>query len=333
MDNYHKKNSNDLTIESIKISYEGVDTQEKAWSLHSELCKKLQLKINPPTEIPSRIAGLGVSDILITIIHGVITHEVWHNIRMPLLRIIQRVLKGMRGQIIVRGDDCNPGRSFPFEKDTIWEKLLDHIEKYINERKRKSLMELIEERLKIDEEITQLFKRELTFLTVGVVSSEKLWKEEPDLPKSIYSFEQYYKYVKGTVEENKGKVLNAIEGEITACFETPYDAINCSLAIFSNRNNFNKIKNKLKNEFQFRIGINSGLAFVDNSEDKVFSKEILPLARRLQEEAEPGTFLISENTYSKLTNNANLQKHKYIERDKIWSYIFSEIIDNKQTRQ
>jgi len=335
MDEYNKKNSNNLTIESIKISYEGVDTQEKAWFLHSKLCNELQLKINAPTENPSLIAGLGVSDILITIIHGVITHEVWHNIRKPLLRIIQEALKEMRGRIIVKEDncDCGPIKSFSFEKDTIWEKFLEHIETYINNRKRKSLMELIEERLKIDEEITQLFGKELTFLTVGIVSSKKLWEEEHDLSKSIYSFEQYYQYVKGIVEENKGKVLNALEDEITACFETPYDAINCSLAIFTNRNNFNGIKNKLKNEFQFRIGINSGLALVDDSKDKVFTKEIIHLARHLQEEAEPGTFLISENVLSRLKNKTNFKEHKYIERDKIWSYRFSEIIDDKQIRQ
>lgn len=124
-----------------------------------------------------------------------------------ILNLLQRRFSG---QIIIKLDNSDIGRRFPFSRETNWEEFLKVIEKYIDERKSKSLSELIEERIKIDEEIRNLFEKEATFLDIDVVSSKKLRESERDLIISAYSFEQYHKYVKEKVEGNKGKVLNAV---------------------------------------------------------------------------------------------------------------------------
>lgn len=329
MDEYNKNNSNDLTIESIRISYQGVEGENEVRSLSEEIYQRLHLKINPPTKITDRIVRLGVSEILITIILTAIAKDMWDRILNLLQEHFQNQekIRANKGQIIIKLNDSDTGKRFPFHEYTNWEDFLKAVDKYREEREDKSLIDLIEERVKIDEEISRLFEKEATFLDIDVVSSKKLREEEPDLIISTYSFEQYYKYIKEKVEENHGKVLNACGDEVMAWFELPDNAISCALAIFKWRDDFNKRRNKLKNSFQFRIGINTGVALIDEQRGKAFSKGVLDLAGHLQKEAEPGIFLISENTYSTLKTMPNFQRYKYIKRDKIWGY---KIIDNKQ---
>lgn len=321
MDKYNRENPNNLRAEFIKISYQGVNAEEEARILQDELYKQLHLKINPPTEIPDRIARLGVAEVIITIILAPIVQYAVNSI-LDTLQDFFRKKRPCKGQIIIKLDENDLGKRFPFLKETNWEEFVKFIDKYISERKSSSLSELIKERVKIDEEIRSLFETEATFLDIDVVASKKLIKDESDLMIIAYSFEEYHKYVKEKVEENKGKVLNAVGDEMMAWFETPSDAINCALAIFKSRDNFNKRRNKLKNSFQFRIGINTGVALIDEKEGKAFSSGVLDLAGHLQKNAEPGIFLISEDTYNQLEDKTNFHKYKYIKRDETWSYIF-----------
>lgn len=123
------------------------------------------------------------------------------------------------------------------------------------------------------------------------------------------------------MEENGGQVLNAIGDEVMALFESANDAVNCAMAIISDKDEFNTNRSRLQNHFQFRIGINSGKALIDRSTGMAFSRGVLDLAGHLQKEASPGTFLISRNTYNLLTDNSEFRQSKYIEKDEQWSYI------------
>lgn len=322
MDKHDKNNSNELTIESVRISYLGVIAKDDAQFLYEKLHKQQGFKIPSPIEIPSRIAELGVPEVLVTIILTSMAKDIW-NIILNLLKNYTQEKK-LYGQVIIKQDENDLGRRFPYHKETNWGVFFKAIDKYINERERESLTDMITKRVEIDDDIKRLFEREATFLDIDVVCSKKLREEEPDLIISAYSFEQYHKYVKEKAEENKGKVLNAVGDEVMAWFKSPRDAINCALAIFKERDEFNK-RNRLKNQFQFRIGINTGLALVDDKEGKGFSKGVLDLAGHLQKEAEHGRFIISENTYNRLEDKdkVDFHKYKYIERDKAGSYIFN----------
>jgi class 3 adenylate cyclase len=334
MDKYNKEAPNDLRIDSIKISYQGSDVGEEATSLHNEIYQRLHLKTNPPTEIRGRIPRLGVIEILIPIILAPIVQYAVNSTLNALRDFFRnRRKKAYKVQIIIKLYDDDPGRRFPFRtEETDWEKVFRSIDKHLKETREKSLSELIEKRTKIDEEMRKFFEEEATFLDIDVVSSKRLMNDEQDLMISAYSFEQYYKYVKEKVEENKGTVLNAVGAEVMAWFSAPSDAISCALAIFKHGNEFNRQRSKLKNPFQFKIGINTGLVLIDEKEGEVFARGVLDLAGHLQKEAEPGKFLISENTYNKLEDKSSFHKHKCIDGDKIWSYIFAGIIDNEPVK-
>jgi len=319
------KNKNDLIIESIGISYQDKDGEKIAKSLQSNLSEQLNLKIKRPSEIKSNIIPLGIEEIIFVII---LTESVTRLLKTIFDIIRYKVDKGI---IIIKLNENDLGRPFSFSKGTLWEKLLDNIDQYIKKRKRKTLTELIEEMVELDKKIRKLFEMEATFLDIDVVSSKKL-REKSDVTISAYSFEQYYKYVKDKVKMNGGIVLSAVGDEVMSFFKKPDNAINCALDIFNDKEKFNNNRNKLKDPFQFRVGINSGSALIDTKTGKAFSRGVIDLAGHLQKKAKPGTFLISEDTYCKLKNKDDFKRYKYIKRDKIWSYIFSKFLDDRSKK-
>ncbi len=316
------KTPKDLTIEAIKISYVGINSKEEAESLHCYLQQNHQIKVNPPEKIPTQIAKLGMGKILITIVLTSIAKDVWGHI----LNILQehfrnQMKKSCEVQINVKQDKKDWGKGFTFrcskEKQINPSETFNDIDDYITKIKSKSLSEWIEDRIKIDEQIKNLFEEKATFLDIDVVGSTQLRRDEPDLMKSANSFERYFKYVEEKVVENSGKVLNAVGDEVMAWFNTPSDAINCASEIFNDRGVFNLTRNILKNPFQFRIGINTGLALIDEKNGKAFSRGVLDLAGHLQKEADPGTFLISRNTYNDLENKNMYKKNKNIKNNEL----------------
>jgi class 3 adenylate cyclase len=322
------RSPNELLIESIKISYTDNEGGRTAKCIHNELYEQLHLKTTPPSKIPTTIAQLGMSEILITIILTSIAKDIYDAV-LNYLRAASEAQVLKAGEVHIKFDHNDPGRRFRFHKETGWEKFLKIIQKYINQRyKRKgeTLVDLIEDRVRIDDRIVKLFEREATFLDIDVVSSAKLRKAERDLAISAYSFEQYYKFVKKKVGESNGKVLDAIGDEVMAWFDTANDAVDCALRIFKSRDEFNRTRNRLENPFQFRIGINTGKALIDVRRGKAFSRGVLDLAGHLQKASDRGSFLISKSTYEKVEDKARFLKSKFLENDKQWGYI---IIDEE----
>lgn len=323
MDKTRMKSPSDLEIESIKISYQNVEAEDEAKSLHDEIHKQLGLITSPPTRIPDRIAGLGVAEILITItLAPFVQYAV--NFVLNALRDFLRKRKPCNGQIVIKLDYGDLGKRFPFRIGvTVWEGLFESVQKHVSNAKKKSISDLIEMRVKIDEEIRRLFDSEATFLGIGILSSNGLCEEEQDLVTSVYTFEQYHKYVQERITENKGIVLGVHGGDVMARFAAPCDAICCASAILRDREEFNKNRNKLKAPLQFRIGIHTGSALTsaEGKEGKVFSKNALDLARHIQEAAEPGTFLLSEHTWRRLEDRKGFQRVKHIDLANMWAYI------------
>ncbi|MFX0198575.1 MAG: hypothetical protein ACFFCW_20840 [Candidatus Hodarchaeota archaeon] len=324
MDSRNSEYLNNLKVESIRISYQGIRAGKQAASLHDKMYKQINLKINPPERIPDKIAKLGVAEILITITLAPIFHYAITSIIKVLRDFIRdRKNKSCKGQIIIKVDDSDLGRRFPFSTREInLEEFFMIIDEYIKDLRKKSLSELIEMRTKINEEIKKLFETKATFLDIDVISTEQLLQEKEDLTAIAYSMEQYHKFVKERAEQNQGTILDIVGCEIMAWFASANDAVNCARDILKDKENFNMNKNKLNCPFQFRIGINTGLALIDEKKGKVFCRTPLDIARKVRKVTEPGTFSVSEHTFRKLENKNIFVKNKYIESDGIWSYAF-----------
>jgi class 3 adenylate cyclase len=324
MDKQRNRNSDNLILESIKIQFMDEGAEKGADKLHADLQKNLHLKIIPSEKISEGMARLGLEtgEILITIILAPFVHDAVISILSRLEDFFKKWRDNYpRGQFIFKRNKNDSGRRFRFIEETDMDELYDHIEKYIERKRPKSLSEWLEANNKEREKIRRLFEKEVTFLDVDVVGSGKLREKETDLLVSAYSFEQYFKYITEMVEKNNGKVLDSIGGEVMAWFSVPDKAVNCASEIFSNRDVFNEKRNKMNAPFQFRIGINTGCAFIDETEGKVFSRGVLELAGYLQKEAEPGTFLISQDTYNKLGNKYDSSRYKHLKHHNAQSYI------------
>jgi class 3 adenylate cyclase len=320
MDKWESKNSDALVLESIKIQFSNEAAENSAKKLQEYIGKELQINTLPPEMYSDNIAQLGVGEILINIILAPFLHQAV----IAILNKLKRFFKAQGntihgGQIIIQDSLNQSGRRFPFTYETDIDELYIVIEKFINKRS-ESLLERIEANINEGEEIRTLLKQEATFLFSDVVGSKKLGEDEPDLLVSAYSFEQFYKYTDRVVEKNRGKVLNAVRDNVIAWFDVPDNAVNCASELFSGRDEFNRKKNKMKNPFQFRVGIDTGPALIDESKGSAFSRGVLELAELLQKEAEPGIFLISEYTYNRLENKNEYHKYKYIPQESVQSY-------------
>lgn len=326
MDSKNITISNEPILESLEIFYQGANAKNEAKLLHDFIFDQLHIKVNIPENIPDHIGKLGASEVIIKIILSSIVKGAWNII----LDSFQKYFKNRKKspisniQIIIKLDPKDLGRGFPFQvENKNWEEYFYAIKKYIDVVNKKSLVEMIEERIKIDDEICKLFGTEATFLDIDVFNSLE-HKERESLIESAYSFEQYFNYVEEKVEKNGGNILGAKGDDIISWFRAPDDAIKCALDIFIDRDKFNMERSKIMNTFNFRIGINTGFALLDNKNGKVFSKGILELAGYLREECVPGTFLISENTYKKLKIKEGFEP-RYTGRNNILSYIFSAL--------
>jgi len=184
-----------------------------------------------------------------------------------------------------------------------------------------SLVESVKEIVEKTKRLKERFTKEATFLDIDVVGSTKLKQGEEDID-IIYSFNEYHRYIKEKVETFNGKVLNSVGDEVMAIFDIPEDALKAGIEIFRGRDEFNKRRNELKKDFQFRIGINTGVALVDK--DKAYSN-VLDIAGHLQKEANLGEILISEKTYIAISEKDKYPLSKrYIEEDKIWAYVYKK---------
>ena len=114
--------------------------------------------------------------------------------------------------------------------------------------------------------------------------------------------EEVHNY-EGTINKFTGDGVMALFGAPIALEDHPYRAVNTALRIQESLKSFGEeIKKKRGFDFKMRIGINTGLVVVgsignDLSMEYTAMGDTVNLASRLEGIAEPGTILVSENTY------------------------------------
>jgi hypothetical protein len=118
---------------SIKIQFKDEAAQTCANRLRDDLCQNLHLKINPPEKIPERKAKLGTEngDIIVSII---LAHFI-HSTVIALLGRLRDFFKTWkadfpRGQLIVKPNENDIGKYFPFIRETDMDALYDLIKMY-----------------------------------------------------------------------------------------------------------------------------------------------------------------------------------------------------------
>jgi class 3 adenylate cyclase len=183
----------------------------------------------------------------------------------------------------------------------------------------RSLLEVIEERIRLDTYLRERFTQVGTFVDIDVAGSTALKSGEDDYD-IIYSFEEFHRFQRETIESFKGRVLNAIGDETMSLFAEPEEAISCLKGLMGALPEFNRTRNRLKNPFQVRAGVHLGELIRDNKEERAYSR-VLDVAGHLQKLAEDGAVVVSQQVYEALGQPAYLTPFKYSERDGVMTFV------------
>ena len=114
---HNRENPNGSGVESITISYQREEAEDEAKSLHDEMCRRLRIRISPLKEIPISAARLGGAEILVAIVLSTIAKTALDAILIYLEEHFQRRHKKndiINVQIIIKRDDTDIGKRFPF---------------------------------------------------------------------------------------------------------------------------------------------------------------------------------------------------------------------------
>ncbi|MEW6619445.1 MAG: response regulator [bacterium] len=226
----------------------------------------------------------------------------------------------------------NKGAVSYFLKDEVnSQELIDEIKKALLKRqkilpeKSLSLIEIIKRILELDNIIRKEFTKTYTFLDIDLVKSTKMLREEKNHERKdiniIYSLNEYHEYVKETVLKHKGEILNSVGDEGMCYFEDPNEAIDAGISILEGRGRFNKERNRLKEEFNFRIGIHTGKVILSSEEKKAFG-EVLHITGHLQKNADTNGILISKSTRDIIKRKDKFSDATELPEDKIIAFSY-----------
>ncbi|MEW6281272.1 MAG: adenylate/guanylate cyclase domain-containing protein [Candidatus Eremiobacterota bacterium] len=182
----------------------------------------------------------------------------------------------------------------------------------------RTLLEVIEERIRLDTYLRERFTQVGTFVDIDVAGSTQLKLGEDDY-NVIYSFEEFHRFQREVIEGNGGRILNAIGDETMSLFQEPEEAVRCLCKLLAALPEFNRTRNRLKNPFQIRAGMHLGELIRDVKEERAYSR-VLDVAGHLQKLAEDGSVVVSQQVFEALGQPAFLVPFKYAERDGIMSF-------------
>lgn len=186
----------------------------------------------------------------------------------------------------------------------------------------RSLLEVIEERMRLDTYLRERFTQVATFVDIDVVGSTNLKNGEDEF-SVIYSFEEFHKWQKALIEAGGGRLLNAIGDETMSMFDEPEQAVAVLKEMLARLPDFNREVNRLEGDFKFRGGVHLGEVIRDTKEERAYS-HVLDLAGHLQKLAPEGSFAVSQLVFEALGQPEYLEPWKYAERDGIMTFRLKE---------
>ena len=161
-----------------------------------------------------------------------------------------------------------------------------------DEKKFKSIEELLEERERLDKILEEEFRREITIVFTDIKGSTQYFESRGDI-EGLSMIRKHNEMHFPTIEAHGGRVVKTIGDAIMAAFEDPASAVRATIEMQNNLMSFNKNRSK-SNQIHIRIGLNHGVALYKG--DDVFG-DAVNLAARVESLAEADEILISESVY------------------------------------
>jgi pSer/pThr/pTyr-binding forkhead associated (FHA) protein len=199
-------------------------------------------------------------------------------------------------------------------------------EQLVTQPGRRSLKQVMEEKIALDNRIREQYAVEGSFLDVDVVNSYGMKAETTRAEHVIVSFERFRAYVGDVVIEFGGHVLNSNGDELMCFFRSPRDAVRAGGQILSRLARFNADRNLLAVPFRFRIGIHTGSSLVDFDQGVAYSA-VLDTAGHLQKQADENGLVVSEATLRALPEGLPFEKAGTLQRESVDYYRLTAPID------
>jgi len=182
------------------------------------------------------------------------------------------------------------------------ERYKEVIRQYVSETTYKEIIRVVSS----DEYRIKAYNRNLTILFMDIVGftglSERLKPE-----KVVEMLNVYFTRTARVVQKNSGDIDKFLGDGVMAIFKDPPDAVNAAKDMIpEGLNELNRLlADRRLNPINLRIGINTGNLIQGNigSEDRrdwTVVGDVVNTAYRIEEAAEPGHILISENTVKSL---------------------------------
>jgi class 3 adenylate cyclase len=153
----------------------------------------------------------------------------------------------------------------------------------------------LRERLRLDEQLQQSFRREITLLFSDIQDSTAYFERHGDLD-GRQMLQRHNDLLFPLITSHQGTILKTVRDTVLASFAEPPAAVQAAIAMQRALREHNYGR-EMAQQMRIRIGINSGQALVETQD--VFG-DVVNVAARVEACALPEQILISSNTYERL---------------------------------
>ena len=166
------------------------------------------------------------------------------------------------------------------------------------ERDGENLEALLRERTRIDELLKSRYSRDVTIMFSDIKGSTAIFESRGDI-EGRAMIQQHNEMLFPLIERHNGKVIKTMGDAIMSSFEEPLQAVKSAIDIQKTLFFYNQGREELE-QIQVRIGIDTGRSLVETED--VFG-EVVIVAARLENIAQPEQILISKQVYEKVKNS------------------------------
>jgi len=166
------------------------------------------------------------------------------------------------------------------------------------EKNEKDLEALLRERTRIDELLKSRYSRDVTIMFSDIKGSTAIFESRGDI-EGRAMIQQHNELLFPLIERHNGKVIKTMGDAIMSSFEEPLQAVKSAIDIQKTLFFYNQGREELE-QIQVRIGIDTGRSLVETED--VFG-EVVIVAARLENIAQPEQILISKQVYEKVKNS------------------------------
>lgn len=158
--------------------------------------------------------------------------------------------------------------------------------------RRSSIEDLLREKEKIEQSITEQFNEYVTILFTDIAGYTRYVETHGDLAAKSLLY-RHNEIVFGCVEAHEGRVVKTIGDAVMAAFQSPLHAVRASVATQQALALHNETASAQK-QIRIRIGLNTGNAIKDQED---YFGDAVNVAARIESAGEAGQVLVSQSVY------------------------------------